>query len=391
MVIYRLLQATDPSNYCVISQYKPENHDNDFIERLPGKYFRIRAYHALTHGLARRGWLSYIALFTAPLVILLRAAEISKILRQRDISNVVACTGGDLLDLPATYFAARRAGARFHIYMFDRYSDQWRSRGHWLFRIRFLGRIVERFLVRGAIQTIAPNEQLQSDLEQDYGVKCTVIHNPCDLSQYSLTDAGPSSKTDQVVQIVYTGAIYDAHFDAFERLLDALDEMPDKNIQLHVYTAEALTNLKEHRISTRAHIHAHKHPRDIPSIQQHADILFLPLAFNSPYPAIIRTSSPGKMGEYLAAGRPILVHAPRESFAASYFRKHECGIVVDEPATSFLIRAIESILSDSTRAARLSARAMERARTDFDITVTRNVFFASMADKTVKSVSNASR
>ena len=75
---------------------------------------------------------------------------------------------------------------------------------------------------------------------------------------------------------------------------------------------------------------------------------------------------PGKMGEYLASGRPILVHGPSDSFITSYFRHHECGLVVDENDPSQLARAIGSLLNDADLRKKLGARARHRAWTDFD-------------------------
>ena len=84
---------------------------------------------------------------------------------------------------------------------------------------------------------------------------------------------------------------------------------------------------------------------------------------------------PGKIGENLASGRPILVHAPRDSFIAWYFRNYECGVVVDENDPRQLADAINSILTDPMLSQRISARARERARVDFDHLKERKRFF----------------
>jgi glycosyltransferase involved in cell wall biosynthesis len=75
---------------------------------------------------------------------------------------------------------------------------------------------------------------------------------------------------------------------------------------------------------------------------------------------------PGKMGEYLASGRPILVHAPADSFIAWYFRHHECGLVVDENDPARLAQAIDSLLNDADLRKTIGARARDRAIADFD-------------------------
>jgi glycosyltransferase involved in cell wall biosynthesis len=361
----------------LISQYKPKDRDDAPAYRLPADYFRIRTYHVLTHGIGQSRWLRFLAIFTAPLVLLARTIELCRIFAHSGVTNVVACTGGDLLEIPAAYLAARLRKVPFHIYMFDRYGDQWRSRGHWLQPIHWLGRPLERLLVTHSNGIIVPNETLQADLANDYDVQSTVVHNPCDVAQYS-TENSLSATFHRPLRIVYTGAIYEAHFDSFGRLLDALEQIGSSSLALHIYTDEPEHRLKQNNISHRAEVHPHQYPDEMPRIQQSADILFLPLAFKSSYPAIIRTSSPGKMGEYLAAGRPILVHAPPESFPAWYFKKHNCGVVVDQPDVQLLINAINQIRRDAAWAGQLAQHAVERARSDFDAEAVRRVFYAAL-------------
>jgi glycosyltransferase involved in cell wall biosynthesis len=113
----------------------------------------------------------------------------------------------------------------------------------------------------------------------------------------------------------------------------------------------------------------------VPHIQREADILFLPLAFESPYePVLINTSSTSKLGEYLAARQPILVHAPKASFVSWYFRRNECGLVVDESDPAKLARGIEQILSDESLRQKLSENAWERAQTDFSVAAAQDAF-----------------
>ncbi|MDQ4023896.1 MAG: hypothetical protein M3217_00170, partial [Actinomycetota bacterium] len=69
--------------------------------------------------------------------------------------------------------------------------------------------------------------------------------------------------------------------------------------------------------------------------------------------------------EYLAARRPILVHAPADSFVSSYFRRHGCGVVVDRSDPAALAEALQWILGDAELRERLAAAAWKRACDDF--------------------------
>jgi glycosyltransferase involved in cell wall biosynthesis len=74
------------------------------------------------------------------------------------------------------------------------------------------------------------------------------------------------------------------------------------------------------------------------------------------------------------ARRPILVHAPPDSFIATYFREHECGLVVDENDPRALARGVERILTDTDLRQKLSRNAWKRAQVDFSLAAARSKF-----------------
>ena len=80
------------------------------------------------------------------------------------------------------------------------------------------------------------------------------------------------------------------------------------------------------------------------------------------------------MGEYLAAKKPILVHAPSESFISWYFRKYNCGLVVDEDDPEKLAQGIIRLLRDTEMQKQFSENAYSRAKDDFDLPVAQKKF-----------------
>jgi glycosyltransferase involved in cell wall biosynthesis len=300
-----------------------------------------------------------------------RARRIAEIVEREKCRAIVACSG-DLEDLPAAWLASRRTSVPFYAYYFDYYSHQFVAPEK-----RVLARLVEPRFIRRAAGIITTNEILTDDLRTRYGVDSTVLHLPVDLEEYERLVSGcaeDESNNDEV-SIVYTGAIYDAHFDAFRNLLRAIETLKGKKITVHIYAAQDPRELAANGIDGPVVLHNHRPNSEMPCVQRRADILFLALAFNSPYPAIVRTAAPSKLAEYLASGRPILCHAPRDSFISWYFRKHECGVVVDEDDPARLAKGIELILSDARLCERLIANAYECARTDFNIARSRAAFF----------------
>jgi glycosyltransferase involved in cell wall biosynthesis len=137
-------------------------------------------------------------------------------------------------------------------------------------------------------------------------------------------------------------------------------------VKLHLYTTQTRQELERQNIGGPAVVyHEHVASSDVFEVQRRADILFLPLAFDSPISNVIRTSSPGKMGEYLASGRPILVHVMADSFVSWYFREYECGMVVDHRNPAMLAGAIRRIIDDVELRQKIGQNARARAESDF--------------------------
>src|SRR5262249_36199508 len=145
-----------------------------------------------------------------------RAIRIAAVLKREQCQVIVACSG-DLVDIPASYVAARWLGLPLVAYMFDDYTTQWTLKfpqafAQWVWR-RMAGRTT---------RVIVPNEFLAASYHQRYGIDPVVIHNAAE----DVPDDDPEQHSwpekDGAIQVVYTGAVYEAHYDAFRSLLAAL-------------------------------------------------------------------------------------------------------------------------------------------------------------------------
>jgi glycosyltransferase involved in cell wall biosynthesis len=144
---------------------------------------------------------------------------------------------------------------------------------------------------------------------------------------------------------------------------------------LHLYTSTDPEKLKASGIDGDAvRIHPHIPQEQVFEVLRQADILFLPLAFDSHVPHIVKTASPGKMGEYLALARPILVHAPHGSFITEFFQHNDCGIVVDKNDAGLLAGALSGLLADHDLQDRISQKARRIACEEFALEVVKKNF-----------------
>lgn len=371
LVIYRMLTGLSPDNYCLVSteRYEGDQPKQAPSQRLPVNYYhlppplRFRRGHRFGLHRLREG-------INIPFAVLQHARRIGRVIRQEKCEAVVACTG-DVTLLPAAYLASRRAGIPFYAYVFDHYFyREWEDPS-----ASFWARRFEPLVMKGAAAVLAPNEILRDDLRERFHIEAAVIHNSFDISPYETCGSeAPERAASDDIRIVYTGAVYEAHYDAFYNLLTAIASLSRPGVRLHMYTDRPRQDLEDLGISGPVVYHPTLVATEVPRVQIEADILFLPLAFRSPYPDLVRTSATTKLGEYLAARRPIIVHAPRESFVAWYFRQHDCGVVVDDNDPELLAGAIDLILNDNDLRQRIIANGWERARIDFSISAARAAF-----------------
>ncbi len=243
--------------------------------------------------------------------------------------------------------------------MFDDYATQWVPP----FQRRYAQESMS-LLMRTAAGVIVPNEFLARVYRQRYQVQPTIVPNPVEIVGSPPPRLPPLGRP---VRIVYTGAIYGAHYDAFHSFLSAIRNWSDLAIELHVYTSTDRRTLTDLGITSPAVIHPPVSSAEALALQQSADLLFLPLAFHSAIPEVINTSAPGKFGELLASGRPVLVHAPADSFVTWYARTHECGAVVDAQDIAGIRHTLSRLIHDPNWRQSLVDRAWRQARQDFSI------------------------
>lgn len=73
----------------------------------------------------------------------------------------------------------------------------------------------------------------------------------------------------------------------------------------------------------------------------------------------LATIFPTKTPEYLASGRPILVHCPEDYFLARFFRDHDCGTVVSERSVEAVCEAIGRIRGGGPEIRKRSLNGLE--------------------------------
>lgn len=367
VMLYRLLEPVPKEDYVLISCKSEEysRSEPNSSKRLNSKYYFLKTppkAEAVIKNYLNESFLSRV--FSYLSTIRSQVKELKQILVEEKCDTLVACTG-DFFGMPIAYLAVRKLKIRFIIYSFDDYVYQW------IGVLRIVAWFVSLFAMRRSDEIIVPNEFLMKSYQKRFKRNSVVIRNPYLSTPITKTEI----KFDQkYFNIVYTGAASAAHFDAFRNMAEAMD-LTNIPAKFHLFTGQPPEMLKkEGVISDRVEIHSHVPQSEVGSIQQQADALFLPLAFDSPLNEVVRTSAPGKTGEYLASGIPILVYAPEDSFISWYFKKKKSGVVVDERDPKVLAEAIDKMAENDKLLQQYTKNALDCAKIDFSVDLARKKF-----------------
>ncbi len=233
-------------------------------------------------------------------------------------------------------------------------------------RGRRIGRLIERYVARRAELIFAMSEPHREHIERrlrSYGVTGTpVVELPHPWEPDS--ESSPAETLAGSPSIVFTGAIYEAQADSIRRLIAALDlpVLADLDAHLHLLSPFDAQLVSRFGIEPGARVSLKAATRAAArAVQRAADILFMPIAFDA-NPHVRATASPSKMPEYLAAGRPILVHAPPDSYIARYAEEHGFAEVVTVPDERVLAEAVRRLASDEAHRLELVDRAASTLR-----------------------------
>lgn len=364
IVILRLL-GEDSSKYSLISNDEILRQQN----RNTGEY-RHYSLRVFPKAFKR---LDLIPLFGPALrrnlELIARTLQVLFFLIKSRSTLAVGCSG-DLYNLPATCLSAKLLGIDFVAYMFDDFKLQFTNSKDKRWSAYF-----EKRVVLAAKTIIVPNTFLGKRYVDRYSIEPVIISNPLPTVKVKPRNHFRQSTKGK---IVYSGAIYEAQRDAIANLAAASTAYPPGEVELHLYTRHF--HRYNHWSFPNVFFHEAVTPDEIFQIQKSADILFLPLAFASPYPDLILTSCPGKTAEYLASGIPILAHVPSGSYVEWLLQKNGAGLVVTDPQGKGLKEAIDSLMSDRGLRDRLVKNAVRLAQEEFDLETSRQKFWRTLED-----------
>lgn len=287
-----------------------------------------------------------------------------KVVKERNIEVMVGFSdyGPSMV---STYYIHKATNVPFCIYLFDIYKGN-------LFPMtgNILAAIFEPKLLRKAEKIIVTNKGTKEFYRRRYGNqiadKIEIIHNSTDPEPY-LKLQTPIVPHQPPYTILFTGNAYWAQIDSIKNLIKAIDGLADLDIRFKIYSSNPPSYLKTVGINSPKIEFSVAPGNEMPAIQSQADILFLPLAWHTKSPDVINTATPGKLTDYLTAGRPILIHAPKSSYLVKYAKENDFAVVVDEESVPALQTAIRQLISNQELAQRIVTNAQKTFFKNHDV------------------------
>jgi glycosyltransferase involved in cell wall biosynthesis len=288
-----------------------------------------------------------------------RGRLMARVLRDEGCTGLLT-TSSETPNVLAGAVAARIARVPFGVYLMDDWRHQVAIRHPWLF-----ADLLQRQVLARAAACLVVSPLLAEELRAESGIPAEVVNHvlPPDVALEPPVDR-PWPNRPGAIRLVYTGNIYRAHFGALADVLRALEAPGLEQVTLHVYTQSPAAVLAQIGVEGRMVVHPPVGQAELRVIQAEADILLLPLAFDTIYPEIVRTAVPTKTAEYLVSGRPMLTVAPPDSHIATLARVEGCSALADERGPQPIVRALKGIIDDAGFRRRLVENAWRVALRD---------------------------
>lgn len=158
-------------------------------------------------------------------------------------------------------------------------------------------------------------------------------------------------------KIHFAGGIYEKmNTDSVLRMVEVVEKL-NRSIELEFCSPDLPAALIK-----KGYNNVYVNKDKLIELQKASSILYLPQAFYSEKPVMIKNNFPTKVMEYVCSGVPILLHSPKDSYLTYIAKKNGFAFVVDKDDPVVLEEAIIKLLDDHLLRESLINKAYEFAK-----------------------------
>lgn len=216
-----------------------------------------------------------------------------------------------------------------------------------------------------------------------YGHPFIAFGSPVDVSAW-LPMARKDWETHAPFRVMYVGSIVrNAQLNSLCDVSEAVSSLhaSGMKIEMRIYTPWFCADRIPSGMRKLSGVLVLEAPEQagVPALLASADLLVLPVNFDSGSVQYIRYSMPGKVAAYMISGTPILVYGPAEVAPVQYAREAGWGFVVSRSSVAAIQEAIRVLAGDMDLRSRLGRRAQELAVENHDAAKVRPAFQEALA------------
>jgi hypothetical protein len=228
-------------------------------------------------------------------------------------------------------------------------------------RRRLLREAIDRANTRFAV-----SREMAAHYEQEFGKSWAVVHNG--VTEDSVTKETNGHRKPR--QVLLAGDVNVFRFDAVIAFAEAIERYNQRRAQTIEFNVmgevaeqhrEPLSTLRAVNLLTRR-----SHAECLAAMKT-ADLLYLPLAFCKRSARISLYSLPTKLPEYLASGKSVFFHAPKESAVFRVAERHDLMPRLASIDPQALDLFVEHWAEGKQNGADTIVRAKNALRDEFDI------------------------
>ena len=273
-----------------------------------------------------------------------------------------------ILDCPTTIFAAVSIASQLNVPLRVLVWDAPELLAQQLNYDRFsTNALLRQFatVLRSAERIAVVGETMQQAYRDRYGAKSLIVRHGLAAEEWRTPSAEFQNPTDLVIG--YAGS--NTAPDAFDTLVQCLDShgwrIAGRNVVLRLVGVRYLLNA---RGPQQVEYFGWRRVSETVNLMAATDVLYLPQPFSERLRPLAELSFPTKLSTYLAAGRPILLHAPTYAAVVPFFDRYPfgewCSSLNGDDLGSQLTRLATDHAVRETACAAISAARQEELNAD---------------------------
>lgn len=273
--------------------------------------------------------------------------------------------------LLATYLLHKKYKLPFVLHFYDLYADNKLPP-----ILSLVAKWLEPKLFSEAKKITVMCDEMKSYLRKKYKREdIEVIYNSINIPSQQANFPSPHLLKSKDFKIAYLGSIYWAQIGALRNLLSAVKIVKGIPIKVTLYTPHSKDFMNSLGIYENENIAFNTcTPDKVQEVLRGFDLLFLGLTFDSVWTQLINTSCPGRLCDFLVSGRPILIHAPQDSFLCKYGQKYQFAFVVSKNNVQDLAGTISDLFHNPNIGTEMAQKAINIAALNHNATINSELF-----------------